>query len=356
MNKPKAGCSEERKRELRKTVVRIALSELMMRMQTQQNNLIMEDVKPSGSFEVEEILNIPYMNRSEVALAMDIYKPVVPETEELPVIVTLYGGALLEGNRKSSRAYARELASRGYLVFAIEYRLVPKANCAEQLDDVCAGMDLVGQKLVDFNVDFSRIFLTGSSAGAYLSIYVAAMKGSQKLQDAIGFKASRVVFKAVGVDCGMFYTNLADPIGLILAEQFYGNKINDEDFLQYMDPESPEIIENLPPLFLNTSHGDFLNNYTLMFHKALKEAGKPVKLVYYGEKSVKHAFVGSFPWLPQSQDAITRMLTWFEEQADLQRGKTSGKSAAKTRKTTQAKDSGSTAEKKPARKSSKKSD
>lgn len=57
----------------------------------------------SGSYEIEEILNIPYMNRHEVALGMDIYKPVMPETAEMPVIVTLYGGGLVQGDRKSSR-------------------------------------------------------------------------------------------------------------------------------------------------------------------------------------------------------------------------------------------------------------
>ena len=34
---------------------------------------------------VQEILNIPYMNRDEVPLAMDIFKPVVKKGTELPV-------------------------------------------------------------------------------------------------------------------------------------------------------------------------------------------------------------------------------------------------------------------------------
>ena len=81
-----------------------------------------------------------------------------------------------------SKVRLRTLAEKGYLVFSIEYRLVPRANVCEQLDDVCAGMDLIGKKLVDFNVDFTRIFLVSESAGAYLATYVAAMKNSKKLQ------------------------------------------------------------------------------------------------------------------------------------------------------------------------------
>ena len=334
MKHEKQPCSRDCTGDLRRHLIRILLNEMQVAIMNKRMD--QPDIEPTGSYQIEEYLNIPYMNRSEVALGMDIYKPVVPETEELPVIVTLYGGGLVTGNRKCSRPYARELASRGYLVFAIEYRLVPKANCAEQLDDVCAGMDLVGQKLVDFNVDFSRVFLTGSSAGGYLSLYVAAMKNSEKLQKAIGFPASRVVFRAVGLDCGMIYTCLNDPIGMILSEQFYGDKRDDPEFLQYMDPENSEILDNLPPIFLNTSRGDFLNNYTLMFHKVLKDAGKPVKLVYYGEQEAIHAFVANDPSLPQSRDAITRMLQWFEEQADMQRKQAAAakkKTARKPRKT-----------------------
>lgn len=264
---------------------------------------------------VEELPDIPYINRSGVPLAMDICKPRVPEGTELPVIVTVHGGGLVIGNRKLSRMFNRTLAEKGYLVFSIEYRLVPRANICEQLDDVCAGLDFIGRKLPEFDVDFTRMFLVAESAGAYLAAYVAAMKKSKELQEAIGYEPSRITFKALGLISGMFYTNKKDPIGLLLSEQFYGEKRTDDNFLQYMDPERPEILNNLPPTFLITSYGDFLNNYTLEYHKALKKAGKTTHLVYYGEKELRHAFVSVNPEHPQSLDAIERMTSWFEDVA-----------------------------------------
>ncbi len=273
------------------------------------------------TFEVEELLNQPYMNREEVPLAMDIFKPKVKEGTELPVIVTIHGGGLVMGDRKLSRRFSRKMAGRGYLTFSVEYRLAPRANCAQQLDDVCAGMDLIGRELVNYDVDFSRVFLIAESAGAYLATYVTAMRGSQKLQNAIGYKPSKMVFKAVGLVSGMFYTQKKDPIGILLSEQFYGDKRDNKEFLKYMDPENPEIIDNLPPAILITSRGDFLNNYTLMFHDALKKAGKRTKLLYYGDKSLGHAFISMQPSLKKSEDAIDRMLDWFEAEADFARGK-----------------------------------
>ena len=197
----------------------------------------------------------------------------------------------------------------------MEYRLAPRANLAEQLDDVCAGMDLVGRRLVDLDVDFSRMYLTADNAGAFLAIYVAAMKKSKKLQDAIGYAPTRMTFRGIGLFSGMFYTRRRDPIGLLLSEQFYGQKAMEKKFLRYMNPENPEIIKNLPPAFLVTSRGDFLNNYTLMYHKALKKAGQRTHLLYYGEKDLGHAFVTISPGRLQSYDALSRMTAWFEEQA-----------------------------------------
>jgi hypothetical protein len=86
----------------------------------------------------------------------------------------------------------------------------------EQFDDVCAGMDCIGRKLVDFDVDFTRIYMVAESAGAYLATYVAAMKKSKALQDAIGYEPTRMKIRAMGLICGMFYTTRHDALGRFL--------------------------------------------------------------------------------------------------------------------------------------------
>ena len=274
-----------------------------------------EDAKPQFPYNVEEILNQTYLNRQEDPLAADIFKPVVEKDKEIPVIVTIHGGGLVEGDRKITRDFNRALAGHGYLVFSVEYRLAPRANCAQQLDDVCAGMDLIGRELVSYNVDFSRIYLIAESAGAYLATYVTAMKYSEKLQKAIGYEPSKMIFKAVGLISGMFYTRKKDLIGYLLSAMFFGKMEESTEFIKYMNPENPEIIDNLPPAYLITSRGDFLNNYTLMFHDALKRQGKKTHLLYYGDKNLGHSFVSIYPYHEKSEDAIQKMLAWFEDQA-----------------------------------------
>jgi len=304
---------------IRRELVRIAIERIQgMRFGRAKERKRPEPEKPSPKtiYEVEDILNNPYMNREEVPLAMDIFKPVVPEETELPVIVYIHGGGLVMGDHKMARDYGRALASRGYLVFSIEYRLAPRANSCEQLDDVWAGMDYVGRRLVDFNVDFWRMFLTAESAGAFLAIYVAAMKRSVKLQEAIGYEPTRMSFKALGLHGGMYYTDRDDPIGWVLKDQFFGEKVADDNFMQYLDPEHEEIIKNLPPVFMTTSRGDFLNNYSLMYHDAIKKAGRSSHLMYFGDEDLGHAFAAMEPYRAASIDALDRMTDYFEESVE----------------------------------------
>lgn len=265
--------------------------------------------------DVEEKLNIPYINREEVPLAMDVFKPKVEEGTELPVLVTIHGGGLTIGDRKLSRPFARMVAHKGYLVFSVEYRLAPKANVCQELDDVCAGLNLVGEQLVNYDVDFTRMFIAAESAGAYLALYVTAMTKSKKLQEVIGYKPSRMNFKALGLMSPMIYTNQNDPCGWLLSDQIYGEKRVDEEFLELMNPEHPEIINNIPPTFVTSSNGDFINHYSTMFTDALKKLGKPYKYVYYADEELQHAFSTMQPTHPKSIDSIDKMLAYFEKVA-----------------------------------------
>ena len=262
---------------------------------------------------VEEFHDIPYFNRTGKQLFMDIFKPAdLPEETELPVIVNIHGGGLIMGDKKFSAGFCRLLARRGFLVFSLEYRLIPAVKVYEQLDDVCAGMDCVGAKLVDFNVDIRRIFMVAESAGAYLAAYASAMKNSKVLQDAIGYPPSRMRFRALGLISGMFYTTRRDKVGLVLSRSFYGHDQRSRDIAKYTNPENPEIIYNIPPCYLITSKADFLERYTLDFAGELGNKGVEHYLRHMGSYSkLIHAFPVMRPDYPESERVADEIVEWF---------------------------------------------
>ncbi len=269
-----------------------------------------EEVPSDG---LKEYRDIPYTNRAGKELLMDIFEPIAPEGTELPVIVNIHGGGLIGGSKNLSVGFCRQLAKRGYLVFSLEYRLIPDVRVYEQFDDVCAGMDCIGRKLVDFDVDFTRIYMVAESAGAYLATYVAAMKKSKALQDAIGYPPTSMVFKAMGLISGMFYTRRNDMLGRFLSPSIYGKDERSLAMAEYTNPEHPEIIHNIPPCYLITSKADMLERYTLDFAGELGNKGVEHHLRHMGsDPKLLHAFPVLNATLPESVRVIDEIVDWFK--------------------------------------------
>jgi acetyl esterase/lipase len=274
----------------------------------------MGEVKEVSTEGLIEYRNVPYSNRSGKKLLMDIFEPIVEKGTELPVIVNIHGGGLIGGSKNLSVGFCRQLAKRGYLVFSLEYRLIPEIRVYEQFDDVCAGMDLVGRKLVEFDVDFTRIYMVAESAGAYLATYVAAMKKSEALQKAIGYKPTNMVFRAMGLISGMFYTTRNDMLGRFLSHSIYGKDARSIAMAEYTNPEHPEIIYNIPPCYLITSKADMLERYTLDFAGELGNKGIEHYLRHMGsDPKLLHAFPVLNPNLPESERVIDEIVCWFDK-------------------------------------------
>ena len=64
--------------------------------------LNLSDIKEISSEGLKEHRDIPYTNRSGKELLMDIFEPIVDEGTELPVIVNIHGGGLIDGNKNLS--------------------------------------------------------------------------------------------------------------------------------------------------------------------------------------------------------------------------------------------------------------
>ena len=276
--------------------------------------LKLNEAKEISTDGIREHLDIPYLNRNGKELRMDIFEPVTNNSQDLPVIINVHGGGLIRGEKSISIGFCRQLAHRGYLVCSLEYRLIPSVRVYEQFDDVCAGMDCIGRKLLDFNVDFTRIYMVAESAGAYLATYVAAMTHSKALQEAIGYKPTRLQFKALGLISGMFYTTRKDAIGRVLARSFYGDDEKSKAMARYTNPEDPEIIYNIPPCYLVTSKADQLERYTMDFAGELGNKGIEHKLRHMGsDPKLLHAFPVLRPDLQESERVIDEIVQWFKE-------------------------------------------
>jgi len=89
----------------------------------------------------------------------------------VPVVLHLHGGGFHSGNkRREARPLIGHLVSQGMVCASDNYRLRPHVGYDEQIADCLAAIEWVRSHAREYGGDPERMFLIGSSAGAYLAI------------------------------------------------------------------------------------------------------------------------------------------------------------------------------------------
>ncbi len=128
--------------------------------------------------EYETIINVPYysvsVNQSDEYISercvLDIYYP--KNTKEYATIVWFHGGGLTGGNK----AIPEALKEEGVCIVAVNYRLYPKVKSPVYIEDAAAAVAWVFNNIGDYGGDPSKIFISGHSAGGYLTMMVGMDK------------------------------------------------------------------------------------------------------------------------------------------------------------------------------------
>ena len=261
---------------------------------------------------VEEFLDETFQGAGGAPLGVDIFRPKDRGPVPLPVVVVIHGGGLVVGTRKLTRTISENLASKGFLVFNPEYRLLSEADAFSEIGDVSAAFTFVSEHLEEYGGDPNRVAVVSESAGCFLAVYAVASLGSPVLREALGLKEPSLHVSSLACFSGMFYTFRRDMLSFAYAKTLYGEKRKDPSFKQLMDPECPEVMGHLPPMFLVSSDKDFLKNYTECYEAALRKAGHPCKYLFYrGNKELDHAFPSLKPDLPESREVLEKLIEWI---------------------------------------------
>jgi len=101
---------------------------------------------------------------------LDIYYP--EGVSGYSTIVWFHGGGLKNGNKSILEGFKE----KGLAVVAVNYRLHPKVKAPVYIEDAAASVAWVFKNIETFGGDASRIFVSGSSAGGYLTSMVGLDK------------------------------------------------------------------------------------------------------------------------------------------------------------------------------------
>lgn len=130
--------------------------------------------------------NLLYARAGGKDLLLDIYRP---EKQEglIPTVVWIHGGAFRTGNKDDAQtASVTWLATRGYAVVAINYRLSFEALFPAQIQDCKAAVRWLRANANAYRLDPNRIGAWGASAGGHLAAMLGTSGGVQELEGDLG--------------------------------------------------------------------------------------------------------------------------------------------------------------------------
>ncbi len=213
-----------------------------------------------------------------------------------PLLVYIHGGGWIGGDKQRSPDQVRPWLDKGISYAAINYRLTGEAPLPAPVHDAARAIQFLRTKAGDWNIDTSRIALTGGSAGACTSMWLLLHDdlADPDAEDPVLRESTRVVAAAVaGGQTSIDPKVIEEWLGpMVLQHQMINKAVGEptiagalENYEKYRDlyvEFSPynHLDGDDPPLFM--SYG---NNMTLPSENAGHGIHHPVYGVKMKEKA-----------------------------------------------------------------------
>lgn len=153
--------------------------------------------------EVRAVLNVPYASYGTRKMLADIMVPAdLCSRSSAPALVIVHGGGWHHGDRVKFRALAVELARRGFVTMAIDYRLAEEAPFPAAIEDCFAAVRFLREHPIEYRVDVNHIGAIGGSAGGHLVGLMAAGSDNPRLLGQVGTPATSAAIQAAIVMAG----------------------------------------------------------------------------------------------------------------------------------------------------------
>ena len=265
---------------------------------------------------LEKIKDVAYIDDGNIYHQLDVYYPKgTKKKDKLPVIIDIHGGGWMYGDKDLNEYYCLALASQGYCVFNMSYRLVPDVTVNEQLQDVASALKWISENMKDYPADANNIMLTGDSAGGQLAVYSAALLQSDELRSIFDVENGNLNITALVLTSPVSFMKDGGAFS-VYTKVLWGKDWETKKTADYMDLS--EIIDyaQLPPTFLITSSGDSLaHDQTIRAYNLLLESGVKCELADYGEEfgePLPHVFSVLNPFDAAGTDVINKELDFFQ--------------------------------------------
>lgn len=251
---------------------------------------------------------------------MDVYA--AKEDEKLPLIVYAHGGYYVGDDKRDFAYYCQTLASKGYVVANLNYRLAPEGRYPTQMLQVNEAIRFLISHAEEYRIDATKIFIGGDSAGAHLSSQMGLYYTNPAFQRRIGGEPAitKDQLKGVILHCGYYNINtlratgfpmIADSVWMMTGEKYYegteaGRSMNTVAW----------VTADYPSTFIDCGDKDSFLSQAQEMIAALE--GQGVEVVRFLPKTSKFPLIHEFQVrldLPEAQEALERLAGFLGEKA-----------------------------------------
>jgi acetyl esterase/lipase len=240
--------------------------------------------------EFDILPNITYAIANNIELKLDLYLPRKRDTP-LPTLMLFHGGGWVDGQKERNVFQLLPYLSLGWAVINVEYRVARQSLAPAAVEDCRCALRWVAYHAKDYNLDTSRVVLTGGSAGGHLAL-ITGMLPAQSVFDhqcatdnsTRWREATEPPIKVAAIVNWYGITDVADllegPNAKHYAIEWFGSLSNRQELARQVSPIN-YVRAGLPPII--TIHGDQDDivpySHAARLHAALDKIGAPNQLI-----------------------------------------------------------------------------
>jgi acetyl esterase/lipase len=240
-------------------------------------------------------------------MVVDLYLP--PKAKGAtakPLVIYIHGGGWIGGHTRQAAAFSdfpgvlARLASEGFVVASLEYRLAAEAHYPAQLQDVRAAIRFLKANAEKYGIDASRVGLWGGSAGGHLAALGATTCGVSGIDDKPQPTGSECVqgaaiwygvFDYSAMIAPMIARGETGPVGLLgcaTAASCPADRLAAASAVTYLDAKDPPFL---------VIHGEADKvvpaDQSHLTEARMKVVGVPVEAIYLPD--IDHSWIGATP-------------------------------------------------------------
>jgi acetyl esterase/lipase len=243
--------------------------------------------------------------------ALDIYVPATTATHALPLVIYVHGGGLSAGDKSDvNPLFLNALASAGFAVASLNYRLAPLAKFPAQIEDVKCAIRYLRANTQTYGINGNEFFAFGTSSGGEL-VALAALIGGHSAFD-VGSYSNQSSGLLAAVD--MFGpTNLTEPSGYSSSDLF--RVFGDNQSAEVLGSPTHFVTANAPPLLIIQGVDDMNvpEAQSIQLYNELRTAGDHTQLILV--QNMGHMFEqeGPEPISPSLGQMAQDMVGFFQQ-------------------------------------------